>query len=84
MIPRHKNELTSAFIAVRQMPRGPVIPRANDPAFSNKNASHTPLHAVTSLSRKRCELHEVLIPVGSKSLLISKVKRFERFMELFE
>jgi len=54
---------TSTFIAILQMPRGPIIPRTDDATFSNKDASHSPLHAIAPLCSKRCKLHKILVPI---------------------
>lgn len=75
---------TSTLVAILKMPRGTIVPCADDTAFPNKNASHSSFHTVTPMSSKRCKLHEILIPVRPQALLIIKIQCLQRSVKLFE
>lgn len=80
----HGDYHTSAFVAVLEMSRSPVVSRTNNSTFSNKDATHSPLHAITPLCSEGRQLHKVLIPMRSKTLIIGQIQIPNGSMQLFK
>lgn len=68
-------QLTSSLIAILDVPWSAIVASADDAFLPNQHTANAALHAVASLCSEVSKLHEVLIPAGTKPLLVCQSQR---------
>ena len=73
--------LTSALVTISHPSRSTIVASTDNPLLADYDTTHTPLHAIASMSCQICQPHKVLIPGGSKTCFVGYIQNFERVVE---